>query len=133
MTQPAQIPQRVRPIPSVLDLNAEVLLVPSELLRQEDGVLVVSRLTADLDGCFEIEGKLSFGTSSLGGSDEGVEASDVGGFGVAVEEEGGVIRVGESGGVEFLEVGGEVVDSLSVEELRTDEEESISSMLNLLS
>jgi len=91
MTQPSQIPQRVRPISRILDLDAEVLLVPPELLREEDCMLVVSSLTADLNGGLEIEGKLSFGSSRLGRSDEGVESSDVGGFGVAVEEEGSVV------------------------------------------
>jgi len=91
MTQSSQIPQRVRPISSVLDLDTEVLLVSPELLRQENRMLVVSSLTADLDGGLEIEGKLPFGSSRFGRSDEGVESSDVGGFSVAVEEESGVI------------------------------------------
>ena len=38
-------------------------------------------------------------------------------FRVAVEEEGGVVRVGEAGRVKLLEVGSEVHESLGVEEL----------------
>jgi hypothetical protein len=49
--------------------------------------------------------------------DESLEGGRVAEFGVAVEQEGGDVAIGERAGVEFLQVGSEVGEALGVEEL----------------
>jgi hypothetical protein len=129
----SQILQRLAPIPNVLDLDAQIVLMPLILLRQEHRLLEEPSLATNPDGRLEIVRKLDRlllavaaegggGWSAVGvcgsGLDERFETVDVAGFGVAVEEEGRVVRGGEGSGVEFLQIDGEVVDPLGVKELR---------------
>lgn len=123
--------ERPLEVAPVLDLDPEVFLVLAVPLREPNGMLKVASLATDADGRLKVERRL-FGRRARAvgeedrrcgsfrggrGVDEGGEGRVVGELGVAVEKEGGVVRVGETAGVELLEVRGEVRESLGVEEL----------------
>lgn len=92
-------------------------ILPCEVRR----VLKEPCLATHPDGRVEIERKLVGRVARLCpdrlGSNEAVETGSVASFGVAVEEEGGEIRIRQASRVQFLQVRGQVVYSLSVEEL----------------
>jgi hypothetical protein len=85
-------------------------------------MLKKSRLPTYPDGRVEIERELLLRPGLAGpdrlGLDEAVEPVTVTCLGVAVKQEGGMVWVGQASGMEFLEVGREVVYPLRVKELR---------------
>lgn len=92
-------------------------------------MLEVTRLPAHTDRRVEIERKLvllhrrtpftviTIGRAPRFGLDEAIETGDVFEFGVGIEQECGMVRVGHAQGVELLQVGYKVVNPLCVEEL----------------
>ena len=84
-------------------------------------MLEEARLPADSHSSLEIEWQIILPVPLVClvrlGAQEGVQSRVVGCFGIAIEQEGGMVWVGESVRVQGLQVGGEVVYSLSVEKL----------------
>jgi hypothetical protein len=85
-------------------------------------MLEIPRLSTHLNRGVQVEGQLIciivVGFSSGFGLDEAAETVDVFELCVVVQEKGGVVCVCESDGVEFSELGDEIVYALCVQELQ---------------
>ena len=108
--------------------------MPLILFRQVHRMRKITCLSANPDNSFEIKRKFVFiycfigrtisvstvGTHTIGRGisfDESIKTGDIFELGVCVQQQSGVIRVGKSLVVQFLEVGREVVDPLGVKKL----------------
>jgi hypothetical protein len=83
-------------------------------------VLIESRLSTDTNSRIQVEGQfpiVSCVRSQGLRLEELVEPGFIGGLGVAVEEESCMIWICQTLGMQFLEVGGEVVYPLRIQEL----------------
>lgn len=99
--------------------------MPIPLLGKIRRVLEEASLATDFDRGVEVEWKLVHGCAGFPhfSLDERVEPRPIAGLGIAIEQEGGVVWIGQAARMQLLQVCCEVLYPLSVEELESVEPE----------
>lgn len=106
-SEPPNVAQRILPLPSILELNAQHALVNLEPPRQRQRMLVEARLSHDPNRGLEIKRWLAILRRCFASrfSYKGVESVVVAQLSDAVEQQSSVSAVGEFAIVQLFEIG----------------------------